>query len=69
MVLESPQEAEDAAYSQTLWHYRQAISEMLKPLEMYGQEIYCQQAIEQLVSLGMQLHEKLLGLRDDPFHW
>jgi len=68
-MTESPQIDEDAEYSKTLWHYRQSIGEMLEPLRLYGQDAYCQQLVEQMVSLGVQLHEKLLGLRDEPFHW
>ncbi len=69
MVLESPQTAEDLEYHQAIHHYRQAVNELLIPLKVYGQEPYCREAVEKLVSLGMQLHEKLLGLRDEPFHW
>ena len=63
----------DEEYDKALGQYRLKVGALLKPLRLYGQGDYVDQAAEELVSLGVQLHMRLSGV-DIPFefreiHW
>jgi hypothetical protein len=64
---------DDTEYNKALGQYRLKLNSVLDPLRMYGQGQYVDQATEELVSLGVQLHMRLCGV-DIPYevreiHW
>lgn len=44
-----------------------ALNQVLRPLRLYGQDVYVDSATEEIVSLAIQFHERLSGV-DKPFH-
>ena len=67
-----PQE-HDEDYDKALGQYRMKLNGLLYPLRIYGQGHYVDSVIEELVTLGVQLHLKLSGV-DIPYeindlHW
>ncbi len=67
-------EIEDEEYIQkTLTQFRFGLNRLLKPLRLYGQDIYVDGITDELVSLAWQMHWKLCGV-DMPYeisdiHW
>ena len=60
-------------FNKIIGQYRLNLNGLLKPLRMYGQGHYVDGVIEELVSLSIQMHEKLNGT-DKPYktkniHW
>ncbi len=58
---------EDESWEKTIGQYRLAIHEVMRPLRLYGQNIYVDSVTEELVSLALQLHGRLEGI-DEPYH-
>ena len=61
------EELEDADWEKAVGQYRLQVGAVLRPLRLYGQAQYVVSAIEELVSLALQLHLKLSGV-EMPFH-
>ena len=64
----------DEEFNSVIGHYRIALNGLMRPLTRYGQGDYVAGAINQLVSLGVQLHFKLSGVDEVPYmvedlHW
>jgi len=55
--------------------FRLALNTIMNPLRLYGQGFYVDSASEEIVSLAVQLHQKLNGLdipyrvNHDKLHW
>ena len=47
--------------------FRLALNGVMKPLRLYGQADYVDSALEEIVSLAIQLSHKLYGI-DEPYH-
>ena len=58
---------EDEEWDKCIGQYRLTVNQVLKPLRLYGQSDYVDTATEELVSLGIQLYQKLCGI-DEPYH-
>jgi hypothetical protein len=66
-------EVDDEHYNKALGQYRFKVRELLEPLRLYGQGIYCDQVEEHFLALALTLHMRLMG-EDIPFeierpHW
>jgi len=64
---------ENGHFDKTIGQYRLILNGLLHPLRAYGQGVYVDGVIEELIPLGIQLHLKLYGV-DIPFeykdiHW
>ena len=57
----------DDEYDKAIGQFRLALNGITSPLRMYGQGEYVSSAIEEIVSLAVQLHLKLSGV-DMPYH-
>lgn len=57
---------EDSEFDKVIGQYRLKLNGLMQPLRLYGQGYYVEGAIEELVSLGIQLHLKLSGI-DMPY--
>ena len=58
---------EEEAWEKCVGQLKLNLNVILAPLRMYGQGHYVDSAREEIVSLAIQLHHKLLGL-EEPFH-
>ena len=58
---------EDEAFDKAVGQFRLAMNSIMHPLRQYGQGYYVDTASEELVSLSLQLHNKLCGI-DEPYH-
>ena len=69
------EELEDADWEKCVGQYRLRVGVVLHPLRLYGQAQYVASAIEELVSLALQLYLKLSGvempfhINEDKLHW
>ena len=68
-----PEGTHDEDYDKAIGQYRLKLNGMLRPLRIYGQGVYVDSLMEELVSLGIQLHSRLSGV-DIPYevqdlHW
>ncbi len=73
MVEENEHDEELEEFDKAIGQFRLAVGKLLKPLRMYGQGNYVDGIHEQLVSLGVQLYQRLEGI-DEPYyiedtHW
>ena len=66
---------EEEDWDKIIGQFRLHLHSVLRPLRMYGQEHYVASVTEEIVSLAIQLHQKLEGI-DEPFrvnneklHW
>jgi len=69
------EETEEQSFDKAVGQFRLALNTILHPLRLYGQGLYVDTASEEIVSLALQLHNKLEGL-DEPYiinhdklHW
>jgi hypothetical protein len=60
---------EDEAYFKAIFQLRSAINILIMPLRAYGQGVYVDGVMEQLVSLAVQFHQKALDVSDDPYYY
>jgi len=67
---------DDEQWDKAVGQFRLTLNGILKPLRLYGQGYYVDSASEEIVSLAIQLHEKLSGLDERPYivnheklHW
>ena len=61
---------DDIEYWKAIGQLRFALSDLLKPLERYGQREYVLGALEQIVALAIQLHERVEGVdRGEPYYY
>ena len=59
---------DDETWDKAIGQFRMALNtQVLKPLRKYGQNHYVDTALEEIVSLAIQLHQRLEGL-DEPYH-
>lgn len=59
-------EYEEEQWEKAIGQFRLALNGILAPLRLYGQGLYVDSAMEEIVSLAIQLHLKLYGV-DIPF--
>ena len=66
---------EDEDFSKAIGQFKLALNTILNPLRLYGQGSYVDSATEEIVSLALQLHNRLEGI-DEPYiinhnklHW
>ena len=64
---------EDEEWDKAIGQYRLKLNGLMQPLRKYGQEQYVDQAIDELVHMGILLHYRLSG-EDVPYeyrdiHW
>ena len=66
---------DEEIFDKVIGQLRLTIGAVLHPLRMYGQDHYVDTAIEELVSLAVQCHQKLSGIEvpyyvnEDKLHW
>lgn len=68
---------EDEAWDKYIWQFERHLDEdIMSPLRLYGQGEYVDTAIKEIVSLSLQLHQKLSGIDEEPYrinhdklHW
>jgi len=60
-------EDDDMNFDKVVGQLRFALNRVMKPLELYGQGHYVRTAVEEIISLAVQMHLKLSGL-DVPYH-
>ena len=58
---------EELAWDKAVGQFRLALGVVMKPLMLYGQQHYVDTALQEIVSLSIQLHQKLSGL-DEPYY-
>jgi hypothetical protein len=58
---------EDTEFDKAVGQFRLALNIIMGPLRLYGQNHYVDSATEEIVSLAVQLHNRLLGV-DEPYH-
>jgi len=58
---------EEAELNKAIGQLRLNLNMVLKPLRLYGQDHYVNTATEEIVSLAIQLHNRLSGI-DEPFY-
>ena len=54
-------------WDKAVGQFRLALGVVTNPLRLYGQGHYVDTADEEIVSLAIQLHQRLSGL-DEPYH-
>jgi len=59
---------DDMSFDKAVGLLRFALNKVMKPLELYGQTHYVRTAVEEIISLSVQLHWKLSGLDEMPYH-
>jgi len=57
---------DDEELDKAIGQFRLALNGIMKPLCLYGQDVYVASASEEIVSLAVQLHERLSGI-DKPY--
>ena len=68
-------EEEEQDWDKAVGQFRGTLRDVLFPLRMYGQAHYVDTALEEIVSLAIQLHLKLSGvdipysINHDKLHW
>jgi len=62
------EDTEDQDFDKNLTRFRLALGVVMRPLMMYGQQVYVGSAMEEIVSLAVQLHQKLSGIDVAPYH-
>ena len=67
---------EEEYWDKAVGQFRLSLNSIMKPLRLYGQGQYVDSAIEELVSLALQLNTKLSGIDEEPYrinhdklHW
>lgn len=58
---------EEEDWDKVVGQFRLALNGVLSPLRLYGQAHYVDAALEEIVSLAIQLHLKLYGV-DMPYY-
>lgn len=58
--------SEDETFDKAVGQFKLNINTVLNPLRLYGQGAYVDTATEEIVSLALQLHNKLSGV-EEPF--
>ena len=58
--------SEDDDFNKAIGQFKLNLNIILKPLRLYGQGHYVDTATEEIVSLALQLHNRLEGI-DEPF--
>lgn len=58
---------EDLQWEKAVGQLRLALNIVLKPLRLYGQGHYVDTVTEEIISLAIQLHQRLEGI-DEPYH-
>ena len=56
----------DLEWEKAVGQFRLTLNGIMKPLRLYGQGDYVDSAIEEIVSLAIQLYQRLEGV-DEPF--
>jgi len=76
MTNENEPETDDLEFDKFVGQLRLALGVVMRPLRMYGQQNYVDTASEEILSLALQLHQKLSGLdvapyfvNHDKLHW
>ena len=66
---------DEEAWDKAVGQFKLSLGVVMRPLMMYGQQHYVGSAIEEIVSLALQLHNRLGGM-DEPYiinhdklHW
>lgn len=65
----------DEEWDKAIGQLKLALNTVLKPLRLYGQGGYVDSVTEEIVSLAVQLHERLSGVdrpytvNHDKLHW
>ncbi len=67
---------DDEKWGKAIGQFRLVLNGVMNPLRLYGQGHYVDTVSEEIVSLAIQLHEKLSGLDERPYivnhdklHW
>ena len=58
---------DDEQWAKAISQFKLALNGIMNPLRLYGQGFYVDSASEEIVSLALQLHNRLEGL-DEPYH-
>lgn len=58
---------EEEQWDKIFGQYRLTLNGIMNPLRKYGQGIYVDEAIAELVNLSIQLHHRLSGV-EEPFY-
>lgn len=58
---------EDENWDKAVGQFRLTLNTIMKPLRLYGQNHYVDTVTEEIISLALQLHHRLLGV-DEPYH-
>jgi len=59
---------EDMDFDKHVGSFRLALGVVMRPLTMYGQREYVTSAMEEVISLAVQLYQKLSGIDVAPYH-
>ena len=62
----SKEEQEEIHFDKCVGQFRLALGVLLAPLRLYGQDVYVDGAIPEIVSIAIQLYHKLSGV-DMPY--
>ena len=60
-------ENEDTEFDKAVGQLRLSLNQILKPLRLYGQSTYVDSVTEEIISLALQLHQRLEGI-DMPYY-
>ncbi len=58
---------EDEEFDKAVGQFQLALNNILQPLRLYGQSYYVDSVIKEIVSLALQLRNRLEGI-DEPYH-
>ena len=58
--------SEEEDFDKAVGQFRLSINSVMYPLRLYGQKDYVRSATEEVISLALQLHNRLSGV-DEPF--
>ena len=58
---------DDEEWDKAIGQFKLALNTIMSPLRLYGQAHYVDSASEEIVSLALQLHNRLEGI-DEPYH-
>ena len=59
---------DELEFDKAVGQFRLTLGVIMQPLHLYGQRHYADTASEEIVSLAIQLHEKLSGLDERPYY-
>lgn len=59
--------SEDEEFDKAIGQFRLMLNGIMNPLRLYGQGYYVDTASEEILSLAVQLHQRLSGI-DEPYH-